>query len=102
MQDTNSQIVVILLFSVLGLLILTALLLFRILRHLRRIEQSLENPISSYGTYEPPPSPVETAAGGAFETFLSEDASRRSLSKGEQFSAYRQWRQERGLNWSKS
>jgi hypothetical protein len=44
----------------------------------------------------------ETSPGGAFEVFLGEDPSRREMAKGEQFSAYRRWRQEKGLNWSNS
>jgi hypothetical protein len=43
---------------------------------------------------------AETSPGGAFEAFLSENPARRHLPKGEQFSAYRRWRQEKGLNWS--
>ncbi len=102
MPDTNSQIVVILLISLLGLMVLTAFLLFKVLRRLRHIEQSLAKSISNQETRDLTPSPIETAAGGAFESFLKEDPSRRNLSKGEQFAAYRQWRQECGLNWSKS
>lgn len=48
----------------------------------------------------PAPSGAETSPGGAFEAFLAEDPARRELSKGEQFSAYRKWRQENGMNWS--
>jgi len=34
-----------------------------------------------------------------FEEFLAEDPSRRDLPKKEQFAAFRQWRDDRGLNW---
>ena len=34
-----------------------------------------------------------------FEEFLEEDPSRRDLPKKEQFAAFRQWREEKGLNW---
>ena len=34
-----------------------------------------------------------------FEEFLEEDSSRRDLPKKEQFAAFRQWREEKGLNW---
>jgi len=34
-----------------------------------------------------------------FAEFLEEDPSRRDLPKKEQFAAFRQWREERGLNW---
>jgi hypothetical protein len=37
---------------------------------------------------------------GTFRTFLKEDPARQKLSKSEQFSAYRRWRKEKGLNWS--
>ncbi len=42
---------------------------------------------------------VEVAPGTPFEEFLNEDPSRRSLSKKEQFAAYRDWRSQKGLNW---
>ena len=48
------------------------------------------------------PSSAESSAGGAFEAFLNEDQSRRGLPKGDQFKAYRKWRQENGLNWTNS
>ncbi|MCW1914617.1 hypothetical protein OJ996_13600 [Luteolibacter sp. GHJ8] len=34
-----------------------------------------------------------------FEVFLNEDPQRRELPKKEQFAAFRQWREERGMNW---
>jgi len=36
---------------------------------------------------------------GDFERFILEDPERRSLSKREQFAAYRAWRKEKGLSW---
>lgn len=42
---------------------------------------------------------VEVAPGTPFEEFLNEDPVRRSLSKKEQFAAYRDWRSQNGLNW---
>lgn len=44
---------------------------------------------------------VEVPSGTNFEEFLTEDPERHKLSKKEQFKAYRAWRSERGLNWSK-
>ncbi|MEP2777028.1 MAG: hypothetical protein ABJQ29_12605 [Luteolibacter sp.] len=44
----------------------------------------------------------EPEPGTPFDEFLTEDPSRRSLPKKEQFKAYRKWRAEKGLNWSKS
>lgn len=35
-----------------------------------------------------------------FRQFLEEDPARREMPKKEQFSAFRKWRSERGLNWS--
>ncbi len=42
---------------------------------------------------------AEVAVGSPFEDFLNEDPQRRSLSKKEQFAAYRDWRSQKGLNW---
>ncbi len=42
---------------------------------------------------------VEVEPGTPFEEFLNEDPARRSLSKKEQFAAYRNWRSQMGLNW---
>jgi hypothetical protein len=47
------------------------------------------------------PGYVEVHAGTHFEEFLNEDPERRLLPKKEQFKAYRAWRTEKGLNWSK-
>lgn len=48
-----------------------------------------------------PPIEVEVGAGTHFEEFLNEDPERRKLPKKLQFKAYRAWRTEKGLNWSK-
>ena len=90
-----------LLVAALCLLLVIAILGWRISRRLTHVERLLANGSAS-NTEEHAPSTAETATGGAFETFLNEDASRRSLPKSEQFSAYRKWRQEKGLNWSGS
>ncbi len=47
---------------------------------------------------EPEPN-IEVPPGTPFEEFLNEVPSRRSLSKKEQFAAYRDWRSQKGLNW---
>jgi hypothetical protein len=39
------------------------------------------------------------ASSGAFEIFLEENPARRNLPKNEQFTAFRRWRAEKGLNW---
>ena len=76
------------------------LILMRVLSRLARLERLLRHSDSRRETANAVPSPAETSAGGAFETFLAEDDARRSMPKKEQFSAYRKWRQENGLNWS--
>ena len=102
MPEPEAPMVMILLSSCVGLLGWVLWLLFRISRRLSRIEtQVTQNPGRSE-TDGGTPSAAETSPGGAFEAFLSEDPSRRGLAKGEQFTAYRQWRQEKGLNWSNS
>lgn len=95
----------VLLSSCLGLLIVLLALIFRISGKLSRLESSLFQSKSRTAAPEvasAPPSAAETSPGGAFEAFLAEDPSRRELTKAEQFAAYRQWRQEKGLNWSNS
>ncbi|MEI8037732.1 MAG: hypothetical protein WCJ14_05020 [Verrucomicrobiota bacterium] len=100
MTESAAPWVVILLGCVLGLLLLAVALLVRFSGRLERIERRLAGGQS--GAEAASPSPAETSGGGAFETFLSEDPARRALAKGEQFAAYRRWRQENGLNWSNS
>jgi hypothetical protein len=99
MPDSASSTLLILFISTVGLLVLLAGILLGISRRLCRMERMLGE---EYGPRQEDPGPLaaETSAGGAFETFLSEDPSRRNLPKGEQFAAYRRWRQENGLNWS--
>ncbi len=102
MPETDLSTVVILLASCAGLLLLLLLLALRISSRLSRIEGLVRQQPSRQETVESGPSAAEASAGGAFEIFLSEDPSRRELSKAEQFSAYRVWRQEKGMNWSNS
>ena len=58
-----------------------------------RISRALQNP-------EPSPSTDKEGSGSAFDQFLAEDPERLGLSKTEQFAAYREWRKEKGMNWS--
>jgi len=67
------------------------------LDHLAALSGGLQSPSGE----ESGGSPVEVAAGGAFEAFLNEDSTRRSMAKSDQFAAYRQWRKEKGMNWSR-
>jgi hypothetical protein len=102
MPESEVPTLVILLSSCAGLLVLVLLMTFRISRRLSRIESLLGQNGSRAEMSESASSAGETSPGGAFEVFLGEDPSRREMAKGEQFSAYRRWRQEKGLNWSNS
>lgn len=102
MPETDLSTVVILLASCAGLLLMLLFVAFRISSRLSRIEGLVSQRSSRHETGDAGPSAAETSPGGAFEAFLSEDPSRRALTKAEQFSAYRVWRQEKGMNWSNS
>ncbi len=100
MPDSDaSTTVATLLWLYAGLLVLVMMLFFRISWRLARIETLVTQIKSRPETAEQAPSAGETSQGGAFEAFLSEDPSRRNLAKSEQFSTYRKWRQENGMNW---
>ena len=100
MPEPVAPTVLILLYSAVGLLVLLLVMVRGISRRLTRVERRLVAGVSREETAAP--SLAETTAGGTFDTFLNEDPARRELSKGEQFAAYRRWRQENGLNWSHS
>ena len=100
--EIDLSTLVILLSSCVGLLALMLLLVVRISSRLARIEKQLAPGQSRQVAGDLAPTAAETSVGGAFEMFLSEDPLRRNLPKGEQFSAYRNWRQEKGMNWSNS
>ena len=97
---SEAQWLIVLISSCMGLVVLVLLLVWRISARLVRIERLIaaDRPVAG----DLPPSPAEVSAGGAFEAFLAEDPDRREMTKSEQFSAYRQWRAEKGLNWSNS
>lgn len=98
----ESSTVLILLGSMLGMLIILLPVLWGMARTLGRIERRLAELAVREESPAVRPGPAETSAGGAFESFLSEDPERRKLPKSEQFAAYRKWRQENGLNWTNS
>jgi len=100
--EISSSTSIILLATAVGLLVLLLGMVIGISRRLRRIEVHLIESGSRQNVADSMPSVAETSSGGAFEAFLSEDPSRRKLPKGEQFAAYRRWRQENGLNWTNS
>lgn len=103
--------VVILSYVAVGLLAVILLLLFRIssqlttvanrLKRSTRSESKSSSATASSSETESEPSIVEVGPGTPFEEFLNEDPENRRLSKKEQFKAYRKWRAEKGLNWSK-
>jgi len=62
---------------------------------LSRMQKSPENKASQRH-----PSADAEAHESAFEQFLAEDPTRLGMSKTEQFAAYRQWRKDKGMNWS--
>lgn len=84
-----------------GCLIVLLGIVLRMAGRLRRVEKLLASREAGNGTVVIAASAGTSAPRGEFETFLTEDPARRQLSKGEQFSAYRKWRREKGLNWSK-
>jgi hypothetical protein len=102
MPEAESPLLLNLLYTALGLLVLTLLVSWSISRRLSRLERHLAQTQSQPQSDSTPPSAAETSAGGAFEAFLSEDPARKNLPKGEQFASYRKWRQSKGLNWSGS
>ena len=101
-SEVDLSTLVILVSACVGLLTLILFVILRISSRLARLEKQGLQVDKLSSSHETGPTSAETSAGGAFEIFLSEDPSRRQLPKGEQFSAYRQWRQEKGMNWSNS
>ncbi|MEI7910952.1 MAG: hypothetical protein WCK77_15055 [Verrucomicrobiota bacterium] len=104
MSETEVSVILILLAVCVGLLLVLVGLAVRgghRLQHIERLlkprqtarEAARESAVAVAGS---------AASQGEFETFLAEDPARRQLSKQEQFGAYRRWRQDKGLNWSKS
>lgn len=94
-----------------GSLILILLLLFNIHARLGIVATKLSSKSSrSISVKAPPEEPEKIEApeisepepGTPFDEFLREDPDRRSMPKKEQFKAYRKWRADKGLNWSKS
>lgn len=103
MPEPENQSLITLLWTCIGLSSLLLVLVFWLSARLGRLEKLLggkaaqaEKPEET-GDSE---SSVETSPGGAFETFLNEDPTRRELPKKEQFAAYREWRHQKGMNWS--
>ena len=99
MSDPDALNLMILLVAALVLLGWLLVLVLGVSRRLARLERRLAVDVGHQEAGDAVA--VESPAGGAFEAFLDEDPARRELPKGEQFAAYRRWRHERGMNWSK-
>jgi hypothetical protein len=102
MPESDLSTVVILLALCALLLLMLLFLAIRIFSRLGKIEDLARQQPMRQELPESGPSAAETSSGGAFELFLSEEPGRRDLPKAEQFSAYRLWRQKKGMNWSNS
>ena len=100
MPDAISSTQLILLTSILGVLLLLALILTRISNNLARVSRHLHDVTKRMDG--PSSREIETRQEslGAYETFLSEDPERLKLPKKERFRLYRIWRKEKGLNWA--
>jgi len=99
--EIGESAVVILLVGLCGLTLIGVMVAVRISGRLARIERLLArrstnagSPRVKVGARESPRS-----SAGDFERFMLEDPARRTMSKKEQFAAYRAWRKERGLSW---
>ena len=100
MPDATSSTQLILLTSILGVLLILALILTRISNILARVSRNLNDVTKRMDG--PSSKDIETRQESlsAYETFLSEDPERLKLSKKECFDLYRIWRKEKGLNWT--
>ena len=100
MPDATSSTQLILLTSILGVLLILALILTRISNILARVSRHLNDVTKRMDG--PSSKDIETRQESlsAYETFLSEDPERLKLSKKECFDLYRIWRKEKGLNWA--
>jgi hypothetical protein len=101
MSETESLASLILLAVCAGCLLLLVVAVIRNGRCLRRIERSLKAREGATKSAAGAAGGRAAPARGEFETFLGEDPARLLLPKGEQAQAYRRWRQDKGLNWTK-
>jgi hypothetical protein len=100
MSDTQVLAIIILLAVGVGLLVLLVLVVTRIARCVQRVERVLERTRGTGDAAVTAPESKPSRQDGEFVAFLQEDPARRQLTKSEQFSAYRRWRRDKGLNWS--
>jgi len=85
-----------------AILLIIMILLFRMNGRLASLSACLSRPGRSARLEETDAEPnvAEVGPGTHFQEFLNEDPERHTLSKKEQFKAFRTWRSEKGLNWS--
>ncbi len=102
MSEPVAPTVMVLLCVAVGLLMWLLALLFGVSRRLWRMEKRMAEASVREEAELAAQTLPDSSVGGAFETFLNEDSTRRYLPKSEKFAAYRRWRQENGLNWSNS
>ena len=86
----------------LGVLAVVLLMLASIRTTVRRLEVKFDKmqQVADNQPNRTPKSEDPNARDSAFEQFLAEDPARISMPKSEQFAAYRQWRKDKGMNWS--
>jgi hypothetical protein len=100
MSDTQALAIIILLAVIAGCLLVLLLVVISGGRCLQRIAGSLEQRKGAGDAAGTVLTTRKSRPDGEFETFLNEDPTRLQLTKSEQFSAYRKWRQDKGMNWS--
>jgi len=95
--------ITLLLYTATGALLLILFLLFLIYTKFSVLSAKLtrSNRSAKFEEQDASPNAVEAPSGTHFEEFLNEHSDRRRLTKKEQFKAYRAWRTEKGLNWTK-
>jgi hypothetical protein len=95
--------ITLLLYTATGALLLILFLLFLIHSKFYALSAKLTRSSRSAKNEEQDafPNVVEAPSSTHFEEFLNEHSDRRRLTKKEQFKAYRAWRSEKGLNWTK-
>jgi len=97
-MDDGFLWVLILLGSLVMLMAIGVVLLWRIVRLLKAARSA---PVASASGDLAELKHEERAHNRHFEEFLAEDPSRAQLLKSEQSAAFRQWRQDRGFTWGR-
>ena len=100
MSDAISSTQLILLTSILGVLLMLALILARISHNLARVSRHLNDVTKRMDGSPSKEIATQQESLGAYETFLGEDLELLKLPKKERFRLYRIWRKEKGLNWT--